>query len=363
MAELEAAVGRRFGDADDPLLVSVRSGAPVSMPGMMDTILDLGLNDATTAGLARATGDEAFAAELSRAVRVELPVDRRRRRGAGRPVAAAPSRHRGRVPVLAERSRRRLPREGGHPRRPRHGRDRPGDGLRQPRRRLGDRASCSPAIRRPARTGAVRRHPVRRAGRGRRRRHASRPSRSRSSTSGCRRSPRSCAPPRTASSATTPTCATSSSPSSRAGCGCSRSGSASAARRRRCGSPSTWPRTQAFPLTRAEAVARVAPAAGGSAAVRDDPQPSRAAHRDRSAGLARDGERADRHRSEAAVAAAEAGTPRHPRPCRDLAGRRPRDGRRGRHPDVARRSREPRGGRGSRLGHPGGRRRGRRGGR
>jgi pyruvate, orthophosphate dikinase len=63
MAGLEAAVGRRFGAADDPLLVSVRSGAPVSMPGMMDTILDLGLNDTTTAGLARATGDEAFAVD------------------------------------------------------------------------------------------------------------------------------------------------------------------------------------------------------------------------------------------------------------------------------------------------------------
>ncbi len=61
MAEVEAAVGRRFGDANDPLLVSVRSGAPVSMPGMMDTILDLGLNDATTAGLGEVTGDEAFA--------------------------------------------------------------------------------------------------------------------------------------------------------------------------------------------------------------------------------------------------------------------------------------------------------------
>ena len=61
MAEVEAAVGRRFGDASDPLLVSVRSGAPVSMPGMMDTILDLGLNDATEAGLSRASGSEAFA--------------------------------------------------------------------------------------------------------------------------------------------------------------------------------------------------------------------------------------------------------------------------------------------------------------
>jgi pyruvate, orthophosphate dikinase len=61
MAEVDARVGRGFGSADDPLLVSVRSGAPVSMPGMMDTILDLGLTEATTAGLATATGDAAFA--------------------------------------------------------------------------------------------------------------------------------------------------------------------------------------------------------------------------------------------------------------------------------------------------------------
>jgi pyruvate, orthophosphate dikinase len=61
MAGIEAVVGRRFGDPSDPLLVSVRSGAPVSMPGMMDTILDLGLNDATTDGLARAAGSEVFA--------------------------------------------------------------------------------------------------------------------------------------------------------------------------------------------------------------------------------------------------------------------------------------------------------------
>jgi pyruvate,orthophosphate dikinase len=61
MAEVEEAVGRRFGNADDPLLVSVRSGAPASMPGMMDTILNLGLNDATAGGLARAAGGEAFA--------------------------------------------------------------------------------------------------------------------------------------------------------------------------------------------------------------------------------------------------------------------------------------------------------------
>jgi pyruvate,orthophosphate dikinase len=61
MAAVEAVVGRRFGDPSDPLLVSIRSGAPVSMPGMMDTILNLGLNDATANGLARAAGSDAFA--------------------------------------------------------------------------------------------------------------------------------------------------------------------------------------------------------------------------------------------------------------------------------------------------------------
>jgi pyruvate,orthophosphate dikinase len=63
MARVEKAVGRRFGDPSNPLLVSVRSGAPISMPGMMDTILDLGLNDATEKGLAAASGDPAFAAD------------------------------------------------------------------------------------------------------------------------------------------------------------------------------------------------------------------------------------------------------------------------------------------------------------
>ena len=53
--------GKRFGDAADPLLVSVRSGARVSMPGMMDTVLNLGLNDATVEGLAAASGDPRFA--------------------------------------------------------------------------------------------------------------------------------------------------------------------------------------------------------------------------------------------------------------------------------------------------------------
>src|SRR5919202_6835478 len=58
---LEQRAGRRLGDPRDPLLVSVRSGARESMPGMLDTILNLGLGDASVEGLARATGNERFA--------------------------------------------------------------------------------------------------------------------------------------------------------------------------------------------------------------------------------------------------------------------------------------------------------------
>jgi len=61
LAALERSLGARFGDAGNPLLVSVRSGARVSMPGMMDTVLNLGLNDRAVIGLANKSGDERFA--------------------------------------------------------------------------------------------------------------------------------------------------------------------------------------------------------------------------------------------------------------------------------------------------------------
>ena len=61
LAHIEAAVGKKFGDPANPLLVSVRSGARVSMPGMMDTVLNLGLNDVTVEGLAASSGDDRFA--------------------------------------------------------------------------------------------------------------------------------------------------------------------------------------------------------------------------------------------------------------------------------------------------------------
>ena len=61
LAKVEELTGKRFGDAASPLLVSVRSGARASMPGMMDTVLNLGLNDATVEGLAKLSGDRRFA--------------------------------------------------------------------------------------------------------------------------------------------------------------------------------------------------------------------------------------------------------------------------------------------------------------
>ncbi len=66
LASLQETTGKRFGEAGDPLLVSVRSGAAVSMPGMMDTILNLGLNDDAVEGLGAKTGNERFAQDSYR---------------------------------------------------------------------------------------------------------------------------------------------------------------------------------------------------------------------------------------------------------------------------------------------------------
>lgn len=70
IALLEEKTGKRFGDEVNPLLVSVRSGAPVSMPGMMDTVLNLGLNDRTAEALASATGNERFALTATAALSI-----------------------------------------------------------------------------------------------------------------------------------------------------------------------------------------------------------------------------------------------------------------------------------------------------
>jgi pyruvate,orthophosphate dikinase len=92
VARLEKTMGRKLGDPADPLLVSVRSGAKFSMPGMMDTVLNLGLNDKSVKGLAAVTADERFAYDSYRrfismygrivldvdGARFELPLDRAR---------------------------------------------------------------------------------------------------------------------------------------------------------------------------------------------------------------------------------------------------------------------------------------------
>jgi pyruvate, orthophosphate dikinase len=66
LRSLEEVMGRRLGDADDPLLVSVRSGAKFSMPGMMETVLNIGLNDASLKGLSRASDNDRFAVDSYR---------------------------------------------------------------------------------------------------------------------------------------------------------------------------------------------------------------------------------------------------------------------------------------------------------
>jgi len=66
LAKLEKEMGRKLGDAEDPLLVSVRSGAKFSMPGMMDTVLNLGLNDKSVKGLIKKSGDARFSYDCYR---------------------------------------------------------------------------------------------------------------------------------------------------------------------------------------------------------------------------------------------------------------------------------------------------------
>ncbi|MCD6380776.1 MAG: pyruvate, phosphate dikinase, partial [Candidatus Odinarchaeota archaeon] len=83
LTKLEEKTGKKLGDSKNPLLVSVRSGAPVSMPGMMDTILNLGLNDETVEGLAKLTGNPRFAYDCYRRFiamfsDIVLGIDRRK---------------------------------------------------------------------------------------------------------------------------------------------------------------------------------------------------------------------------------------------------------------------------------------------
>ena len=177
LAALERSLGARFGDADNPLLVSVRSGARVSMPGMMDTVLNLGLNDRAVVGLARSSGDERFAYDSYRRFiqmygQVVLGIDHHhfeellenhkldsgamldtdlsaedwktvvaglqgcRRRGAraalpAGPGGAAVGRNRRRLRVVDEPARRDLSPAARHPRRLGNGGQCPGDGVRK----------------------------------------------------------------------------------------------------------------------------------------------------------------------------------------------------------------------------------------
>ena len=266
-----------LGDPDDPLLVSVRSGARDSMPGMLESILDLGLNDESVLGLAAHAGDEHFAwdsyrrfvqmfgnvvrgipGERYEEVLARRPATRRRARGpraargrrardhaplphalrgahrravpAGSAGAAAPRRPR-RVRLLAGRPRGVLPPHQPHPGRLGHGGQRPADGVRQPRRRLGDRRRVL-ARRADRRARAQRRLPARRAGRGRRLRRAhAAPARTSWPTqlpeAHAAAAARSCARSRP----TTATCRTSSSPSSAVASTCCRRAAPSARRR------------------------------------------------------------------------------------------------------------------------------------
>ena len=273
--KLEKAMGRKLGDAADPLLVSVRSGAKFSMPGMMDTVLNLGLNDSSVKGLAAVTGDERFAYDsyrrfISMYGRIVLGIDGEHfehpleaakaaakvaktdaelsakalkelcehyKTGRQGPTRASRSRRiprkqlRGAVEAvfaswngaraIAYRVRERISHDLGT------AVNVQSDGVRQPRREQRHRRGLHPQ-RGHRREQAVRRLPDQRPGRGRGGRHPQhrRPRPPEGATS--RRSTPSCSTSSTGSSATTPTCATPSSPSSRASSGCCRPVSASA---------------------------------------------------------------------------------------------------------------------------------------
>ena len=186
MREVERSTGKGFGDPANPLLVSVRSGAKFSMPGMMDTVLNLGLNEETLAGLVKLTGNERFGWDAYRrfiqmfgrivmdvkAERFDEPLEARKhahgkdardtdltvddlkalveefkgvvKADTGRdfptdPLRAARPRDQGGLRVVVRQARERLPQQPEDRPRPRDGRQRRGDGLRQHGRRLGHR--------------------------------------------------------------------------------------------------------------------------------------------------------------------------------------------------------------------------------
>jgi pyruvate,orthophosphate dikinase len=174
---LEKTMGRTLGQPDDPLLVSVRSGAKFSMPGMMDTVLNIGLNDESVQGLAKQAGNERFAWDSYRRLiqmfgKTVLGVDgdhfehaideAKKRRGTDNDLDLDDSdmrqlvetykglvrEHAGREfptdPRVERAARDPLPPSGAHPGRPGHRGQRLHDGLRQPRHGLRHRRRVHP---------------------------------------------------------------------------------------------------------------------------------------------------------------------------------------------------------------------------
>ena len=144
LAALEERAGKRLGDPGDPLLVSVRSGARVSMPGMLDTVLNLGLNDDSVAGLAEAHRRRALRLGLLPALRADVRQRRPRRSrasrfedaiAAGQDGAGVDDRHRAR--------RRGAARADGAVQRALRGRDRRGVSRSEPREQLARRSPPS----------------------------------------------------------------------------------------------------------------------------------------------------------------------------------------------------------------------------
>ena len=217
LERLQKHTGKTLGDDEDPLLVSVRSGARESMPGMLDTVLNLGLNDTSVEGLARATENDRFAwdsyrrflqmfGNVSRGIDgeafekaiTEVKSDRGveddtrarhgRAQGARRPLqdavlgrdrrglpagpaGAAAALDPRRIRLLDRRARRRVPPHQPHPGRVGHGGQRPADGVRQQGRHVRLRCRVQPR-RGHRRARAQRRLPPERPGRGRRLRRA-----------------------------------------------------------------------------------------------------------------------------------------------------------------------------------------------
>ncbi len=206
---LEAKMGKRLGDDVDPLLVSVRSGAPFSMPGMMDTVLNLGLNDVSVHGLAKQTANDRFAFDSYRRfvqmfgkIVLDVPGDAfeealhdlREERGVATDPELSAADLEGLVETFKGIVRAEagiefpqepheqlryaieavfkswngkrgagLPPLRGHPRRPRHRRQRADDGVREQGRRLGHGGRLHPRSR-DRREPALRRLPPQRAG-------------------------------------------------------------------------------------------------------------------------------------------------------------------------------------------------------